>query len=536
MRSFRLAALALVAACLLPQSAAAQDRATLISQSRAATDEFDTQRAIRLARAALDPALGPLDSTWSVAVHVLTQTLVDDGQQQQAGLWARWALRQNPQMQIFTEGFLTSLPALFAQARTEVTPEAGDAFSQSRYTWPNATSTVTEARFQVAASGTPVTVLVTGVGLVGAAGRSLPPGSYDLEVSATGFLPLRIRREALPGVTTEFSFTLVSSASNVIADDVRDRLFRATVPLNVTRFGMPQACVAGVTADGGRLVITSYHAIRGADAVDADGAVRVAAWDATANLAVLMLPSARPDTLAGDAQMLLDGQALWGVQLANCSTPSAVQTSLASWEGRPQGALVLDTLPPLIIGSPFVDFQGRYAGTWSGGLRAAPATVIGPLLARARENIIAQNTRTPQEVATQENHRYGTVVVTVTGAQNASVRMTPLEAWQWEELAANGPAPFTFRAASGRYRMEVTAPGVPPRTQEITVVAGQTTRAAVPLVVAQAAAQPQRRGMPRWAWAAIIGGGAAAALALGGGGGGSGSSGGSITISVPVTP
>jgi hypothetical protein len=198
--------------------------------------------------------------------------------------------------------------------------------------------------------------------------------------------------------------------------------------------------------------------------------------------------------------------------------------------------LVLDEMPPLVIGSPLVDYQGRYAGTWSGGLRAAPATVIGPLLSRAREAIIAQNTRTPQEVATAENHRYGTVVVTVTGVQNATVRMTPLEAWQWEELAASGPAPFTFRAASGRYRMEVTAPGVPSRTQEVTVVAGQTTRAAVPLQVAGPPPR-QRKGMPRWAWGAIIGGGALAAVALGGGGGGGGgSSGGSITISVPVTP
>lgn len=536
MRPLRFVAIAMLTLLSLPVATAdAQDRATLIAQSRAATDEFDTPRAIQLARAALNPALGPLDSTWAVAVHVLAQTLVDDGQQPVAELWARWAMRQDRQMPIFTEGFLSALPGLFEQARAEVAQDVGDALSQSSYDWPAATATNTDARFRLSSAASGVRVLVTGIGLVGAEGRTLPPGSYDLEVEATGFLPLRIRREALPGVTTEFSFTLVpaTAAADALADAARDRLFRATVPLNVTRFGMPQACVAGVTADGGRLVVTSYHAIRGADAVDATGAVRVAAWDVTANLAVLMLPALAPDTLDGNATSIVDGQALWGVQLADCRTPTEVRSVVRSWDNRPQGSLVLDSLPALVIGSPFVDFEGRFAGTWSGGMRAAPATVIGPLLARARENIIAQNTRTPQEVAQAENHRYGTVVVG-TDVPGATARLTPLEAWQWEELAASGPAPFTFRGASGRYRLEVTAPNLPPKTQEVVVQAGQATRVAVQLRPVVADAEPGRRGVPKWVWAVGVGGAAAAALALGGGGGGGGGSTGSISLSVPV--
>ncbi len=537
MRMIRFVALLAGTLVLVPSVAQAQDRATLLQQARDANDDFDAPRGIRIARSALDPALGPLDQTWATTVHLLAQMLIEEGQRDQAELWARWAMRQYREMPIDSVAFLSAVSEILRRARTEVTPEAGDAFSGSAYQWPSATSTSNEARFRVAASATPVTVLVTGVGLVVPQGLVVPPGSYDLEVSANGFLPLHIRREALPGVVTEFSFTLVpaTAAAATLADAARSRLFASTVPLNITRFGMTQACVAGVTADGGRLVVTSYQAIRGADAVDAAGAVRVAAWDVTANLAVLMLPAVRPDTLDGDMATLVDGQALWGVDLADCRTPTEVRTVVESWENRPQGALVFESQPALVIGSPLVNYEGRFAGTWSGGLRAAPATVIQPLLARARENIIAQNTRTPQEVATQENHRYGSVVIAA-DVPGATVRLTPLEAWQWEELAASGPAPFTFRGASGRYRMEVTAPDFPAKTQEVVLRGGESTRTAVQLrTVVAAAAQPEKRGMPKWVWAVAIGGGAAAAVALGGGGGG-GASGGSISISVPANP
>jgi hypothetical protein len=535
-----LGTLALVAAALalVPADVQAQDRAALLQQARAAIDDFDSPRAIRIARSALDPVLGPLDSTWAVGVHLLTQILLEEQQNELARTWAQWAMRTSPNMPVFTEGFLSTVGALLTEARGVAVRTAGDDATRERYTWPGTAAESNEARFRVGTGPAPVTVLVRGIGIVGPQGLVVPPGTYELEVSGSGLLPMRVTREALPGITTEFTFTLTSAAAaaNTLAPDVMARVARATIPLQVTRFGAPAACAVGVASGGQRLVLTSYHAIRGADAIAANGEVRVAAWDVTANLAVLVLPAAAPDTLAA-AGALTDGQALWGVALAECRTPTETRVLLNAWEGRPAGALLLSATPQnAAIGSPMVDYQGQLAGVWSGGGRAAPATVVAPLVARALENVVAQRLLTPQQVAQQENHRYGSVVVAV-DVPGATVRMTALEAWHWEELNASGPAPFTFRGAAGRYRLEVSAPNVAPRSQEVVIRAGETVRTAVSLrAVAQGPAAPAgaaRRGVPKWVWAVAIGGAVAGGLALGGGGGGGGPSGGSINISVP---
>jgi hypothetical protein len=163
-----------------------------------------------------------------------------------------------------------------------------------------------------------------------------------------------------------------------------------------------------------------------------------------------------------------------------------------------------------------------------------PAAVVRPLLATARANVAAQRLRTPAEVARAENHRYGVVVI-ASDVPTATIAVTPIEAWHWEGLAAQGTGTLTFNAPAGRYRVQVSAPNLAPRTQEITVVAGERTRAAVAVQqVAGGAAIAPRRGLPKWAWIAIIGGGAGvAALALGGGGG-DGPSTGSIDLQVPI--
>jgi hypothetical protein len=531
-------ALSVSALSIVPATAQGQDRTELLRQAQAAYDDFDPPRAIRIARSALDPVLGPLDSTWARGVHLLTQILVEEQQLPLARTWAQWAMRSNPDLPIDSVRFLANVVSLLREARAASALSSGDAGTTQRYTWPGAASDANDALFRLSPVAPPVTVVVTGRGVLGATGLALPVGTYELEISAPGFLPMRVTREALPGVTTEFTFALTpaAAAANTLAADVAARLARATIPLQVTRFGGPAACAVGVASGGERLVLTSYHAIRGADAIAANGEVRVAAWDVTSNLAVLMLPAAAPDTLSS-ATALTDGQALWGVALAECRTPTPTRVLLNTWDGRPLGTLALSAAPAnAVIGSPMVDYRGQLAGVWTGAGRAAPATVIAPLIARARENIIAQRVLTPQQVAQQENHRYGTVIVAV-DVPNATVRMTALEAWHWEELNANGPAPFTFRGAAGRYRLEVSAPGVAARTQEVVLRAGESTRTAVSLrAVAQGPAGPApaaRRGVPKWVWAVAIGGAVAGGLAMGGGGGGGGSSTGSINISVP---
>ncbi|MBX3132002.1 MAG: hypothetical protein KF689_01275 [Gemmatimonadaceae bacterium] len=538
MRLFKILA-PLVGALLLsvPASLEAQSRSALLQQATAALDDFDAPRAIRLARAALDPSLGPLDADWARGVHVLTQILIEEQQPELAQTWARWALRLEPEMPIDSVAFLTNVVTMLREARDAAPRSAADEATRARYEWPGVTSTATEARFRIASGGPAVTVLVRGVGLVGPQGLAVPPGSYELEVSATGFLPLRVTREALPGVAMEFSFTLTSAAAAAatLGAEVQSRLTRATVPLQVTRFGGQQACAAGLASGGERLVLTSYSAIRGADAVAANGEVRVAAWDVAANLAVLVLPANAPEQLPATSSVI-DGQSLWGVTLAECRTVApAERVLLSQWPERPLGPLELANAPAAAVGSPLVDYQGNIAGVWIGGGRAAPMGVVEPLIAKAKENIAGQRTLTPQQVATQENHRFGSVIIAV-DVPNATLRVVPIEAWHWEELRAEGPAPLTFRGAAGRYRVEASAPGVTARTQEVTIRAGETLRSSISLrAVAQGGAPTQpaaRKGLPKWVWAVAIGGAVGGALALGGGGGG-GSSGGTIVIEVP---
>ncbi len=536
-----LAALALLIA--VASAAEAQGRRTeLLQQATAAYDDFDPARALRLARTALDPALGPLDSVWVRGVHLVTQILVDEEQGALAGTWARWAMRLEPTMPLDTVNFVGEVVNTLRTARTAAARSAGDEATRTTHAWPSATDESTEGRFRLAPSAVPVNLLVVGRGLITAGpGMALPPGTYELEASASGFLPARFSREVLPGVTIDFSFTLTpaAAAAATLAADVKARVDRSLVPLNVTRFGgMPAACAVGVTASGGKLVLTSYHAIRGAESIAAGpgaaDAIRVAAWDVSANLAVLVVPSAGADTLPL-ASALTDGQSLFGIKLAECRTPSESRVVLDAWDGRPAGALRLSVPPPqAVTGSPLVDFQGTVAGIWSEGPTGVPAAVVAPLVARARANVAANQLRTPAEVARAENHRYGTVAI-ATDVPNATIKVTPLEAWHWQGLTAQGTAPFTFNAPAGRYRVEASAPNVTARTQEITIVAGERTRAAVSLRQVAGGPVPvasPRRGLPKWAWIAIIGGGAGvAALALGGGGGGS--PGGVIEISVP---
>jgi hypothetical protein len=239
-----------------------------------------------------------------------------------------------------------------------------------------------------------------------------------------------------------------------------------------------------------------------------------------------VVPSASADTIPL-AQNLVDGQALYGLGLADCRTVRESRVVLESWPDRPTGnALVLTGAPGDstggVDGTVLVDYQGNIGGVWTGGPSAASAPRVAALLSRARVNVAGGTLQTPQAVAVAENHRYGQIVIAV-DVEGAQISVTPIEAWHWEALAATSNAPLTFNAPAGRYRVVASAPNMPGRTQEIIVRAGERTRAAISLrSVAGGPAQPvaePRKGLPRWVWIAALGGGAVAAAAMGGGGG-----------------
>jgi hypothetical protein len=533
-------------------TAAQQDtRASLLRQATAALDDFAPERARDLARAALDPAFGVPDTLWVRGVHMLTQILSEAGEESVAQTWARWAMRTNPTMRIDSVNFVPGVVTALKDARTNVVGSrtAGDDVTSMAFQWAARGSQETQGRlrFDPSTMPVPVNVVVRGVGLLPAGqGVSIAPGSYEIEVAAQGYLPARIVREVLPGITLTLSFRLTSAvvASATIAENVRQSAYRSVASLSTTRFGAPPACAAGTVVSGqGRLVLTTYSAIRGATAISAGfmGSttpitdVRVAAYDATANLAVLLLPAARPDS-SGMTANVIESQAVWGVGMNQCSTRTDTRALVNEWQQRPLGNLRLsETIAQGVPGTPLVDYQGRLTGIWTGGTDAIAAPNAMTLLTTARTNITAQQTLALVDVARRENHLYGSIQIT-SDVPTARVAITQLEGWHWRELATTGAAPMTFSGPMGRYRIEVSSTGLPTRTQDVVVRAGETVRANVALRTVAGSGAPAasaRRGPPKWVW--IAGGGVAvAAIALGGGGGGGGGgSNGGLTVYVP---
>jgi trypsin-like peptidase len=536
---------------------AQQSRADLLRSASSAYDDFQRDRAIDLLKAALNPSLGATDSAWVRGVHLLTQILVEGGNQDLAKAWARWAARLQPEMAVDSVNFVAGAVAVLKEARDFTRARtAGDVVTRTAWRWPARASTETRGRIAIDQGGmpVPVNVRVVGGGIVpaGATGLSLSPGSYEIEAAATGYLPVRFTREILPGVTTSLAFALTSAAvaSDVIAENFRQHTFLNSLPLSVRRFGVAPSCAAGayMTADG--LLLTSYQAIRGAEELAVTGApgIRVAAYDVAGDLAVLKLPTPRTDSIAAASQ-IAEGQSVWALRYADCRAPSEVLVRVSQWNDRPRGALQLSDAPAgATVGSLLVDVQGRLTGIWTGGTAAAPATRAVALLDQARRNVAQGQLIALTDVARRENHLYGSVIIS-TDVTGVTAKITPLEQWQWAALQTTGGVPFTFTGPMGRYRLEMTGPADARREQIFTVRPGAQERVIVSFRATVAAGQNvpatvAKRGSKKPWVIAGVGGGAAllAAVALGGGGGGGGTppppppTTGSIRVRVPVNP
>ena len=535
-RHLLIAASALTLSTFSTFSVGAQEtRAALLRQATAALEDFNQSSALDFARTSLDPSLGVPDSAWSQSVHMITLILIERGDESLARTWARWAMRMNPLMVVDTSVNTTAaVKANLLSARDSAGKRStDDDVTRTAWTWATRGSSETQGRIRLdpTTMPVPVNVVVRGVGMLPAGqGLALAPGTYEIEVAAPGYLQARVWREVLPGTTLTLSFQLNSAAvvSGTLSEAMRTRVYSGTAVLSTSRSGGPPTCSAGVLA-GGQLVLTSYTAIRGAEflsvSIGSDAkltaSVRVAAYDAAANLAVLTVPSPRIDTVP-IAGSVIDGQAVWGIGLADCTSPSSSRSVIAEWTQRPLGALRLaETFVQGLPGSPIVDYLGRLTGVWTDGTTAVPATRALPLLDQARANIAARTTLAVADVARLENHLYGSLSIT-SDVRGTTARVTPLENWHWAPLATAAPTPFAFSGPMGRYRVEFLGAGLPSRTQEVTIRYGEaTTVADVQKTVAQSppptAAQPsiKKRGVPKWVWFAVLGGGAAA-VALGG--------------------
>ena len=535
---------------------AQQSRPELLRAAVLAADDFAAERALDLVKAAVSPALGPLDSTWVRSVHLLTQLLVEANNPDQARVWARWAMRTLPGMRIDSVNFVASVANALREAQTFASVRtAGDAVTTVSWRWAARGSREPNGRLLLGQSPMPVPVSVRVVGgsFITTSGLSLPPGSYEIEAGAPGYLPARLTREVLPGVTTVLTFNLTSAAvaADVVADNVKQRVFQNVVPLTVRRYTSAPSCAAAAYVSRDGLLITSYQAIRGADSIavasGAAQAIRIAAHDVAGDLVVLHVGGTRADSVAV-AGNIADGQSAWAVRLADCRTPSESRVRVTQWNARPAGRLQLGDPPAgATSGSLLFDVEGRLSGVWSAGNSGVAAPQVAALLATARRNVATGQLSAVADVSRRENHLYGSVAV-ATDLSPATVRVSPLETWQWESLQASGAAPLTFIGPMGRYRLEVSGPGGARREQDVTirpaaherlVVALRNVAAATPSGPAPVA---RKRSKLPWILGGVAAVGGAAAVAMGGGGGGGGTptppppTTGTISVSVPVNP
>jgi hypothetical protein len=545
----RLSWVAVFSALVIPGVAPAQQsRNDRLRAGFQAYDDLDAARALTLLRGALNPADGPADSLWQRGVQLLAQILIEENRAAEARAWLRWGFRVAPAMTVDSVTFLPQVVAAAREAQTasrQASP--GDPVTRTSWEWTAPGAPAGQGRVRVLAPRVTAAVnaLVQGVGVVQSGGAiNAPPGTYTIQAAAEGFLPANVTREVLPGITTVLEFNLVSAAAATIAEAVRSRALQQLVPLNVQRYQSPAACGVGAYVSRDGLVLTSYQAIRGSDAIEAQTApdrrlrdeIRVAAWDTAANLAVLKLPIARTDSLGLAAQYPASGFA-WALGMRDCRTAADVRTRIPQ---PPTGARLdlADSLSPQDNAGPVIDSDGRLVGVHVRARQAAALSAVREVLLQARTRVTQQQTLTVAQVALQLRHAFGAVAISadVTGA---TARITPLEPWQWPETARSGPLPLTFAGPMGRYQLEVTFPGQAARRQEFTLRAGTLDRLALRATPAVAegerpipGAQERRGGgapIPL-ILLGVGGAGGAAFLLLGGKGGGNGDGNGNGTV------
>ena len=472
---------------------AQQTRNQRIAAAQQAYQAFETSRALDLLRATVNPAEGPQDSAWAYGVELLGQILSESGDTAQANVWFRWAFRLMPGTGVDTVNFIPDVVRAMRAAKTSTAPSPGDIVSRTRWEW-GVGAPPGQGRLQVLAprASVPVTTLLRGIGVV-QSGQTIaaPAGTYNMEAAAEGYLPTQVTREVLPGVVTVVEFDLTPVAAGVLASNIRTAVYRQLIPLTVRRFPTDSTCAAGALVGGSGLVLTSYAAIRGAERISATVGtqrygeeIRVLSWNVARDVAVLQLPLTRSDSLPLAAQAT-PGQFVWGLGFPNCQTAQDTRTRVGITI-QPVLELV-DSVRDAQRTGPLISSEGAVVGMLTGARKAAVLSDIRAVLDSARRQVAARDKLTAAQLSLRNSHAYGAVALSA-DATGVTAKVTPLETWQWAELAWSGSLPHTFTGPMGRYQLEVTIPGQATRRLQFTVRAGQSER--FPVTATQVAGGP----------------------------------------------
>ncbi len=207
----------IVLACAATSAEAQAGRQALA----AGTDSYllaDYQHAVPLLSLGLDPAVGAHDRPWVLGVERLADVLLVLRQDSLAATWLRWATRLAPDFAVDEEVVPPAVlrAARAARAFVDATPQ--DAFvSQTVFRWPATFRAADPGTVRLSAATIPITARIgADQFLRGGESRTLPPGSYEVVVSAPGYLPTRLTIELLPGVETLVRVSLLPETAGLL--------------------------------------------------------------------------------------------------------------------------------------------------------------------------------------------------------------------------------------------------------------------------------------------------------------------------------
>ncbi len=280
------------------------------------------------------------------------------------------------------------------------------------------------------------------------------------------------------------------TADSVLPNSTSNASLALVSRIEPYNFGFAQNCrVGGFVA--ANLLLTTYLAIRGADSIvvvlpsgqRVTSRVRVVAYDAPSDLAVLHIPVQRTGDLPV-GQDPSEGDFVWVVGQPNCQNTQTRRTQIA--DAPSSGPLRLSQTFGLgQLGAPVINRDGAIVGLASGGSSAIRATDVASITNQARRNLAGGSLLTAVQVAQAEQHLYGSVALR-SNMTNATARISPLEDWHWPELAQQSTLPFTFSGPQGRYRIQLVASGAVQNSTTMTIEGGVFNRQLLtPSILAQ---------------------------------------------------
>lgn len=276
----------------------------------------------------------------------------------------------------------------------------------------------------------------------------------------------------------------------VMAAGVESRAMAAAARVRAFPFQSAPSCASAFVVGGG-LVLTTYRAIRGADRVELEWAgrtlseVQVAAYSVPNDLAVLRVTGPASTDSLPLASRVVDQQVVWAFGHPNCGAAESQRLRISGHAAGTASVRLSSSLPATFRGAPLVTQQGQVVAVAAADASAIAAPVAQDVTSEARTNLRLRALLTPDQVGRRENHLYGSLAIT-SGVAGTVARVTPLEAWQWAEAAAEGATPFTFTGPMGRYRIELVQNGQVRATTEAAVRPGELQPVTLTLPVAQA--------------------------------------------------